>query len=452
MMRGLRRAGGAEPQTVGLTPDTVLKDRSTDTMKTYILRQTQPVQPQSPAPQSLLQPPAPGACPGTPPAPRGPALYVGLDVHSESIAVSLAASDATEVRHYGSLGGSHDDVLKLARKLTAAHPGLPLRFAYEAGPHGYPLARCLRAHGYDCILVAPSKIPTAPGDRIKTNRRDADQLARLHRAGELTAIFVPEPEDEAIRDLLRARWQTSKAQHRARQQLKSFLLRLNFRYAGTKPWGPKHLRYLATIKLPFAEQQFVFQETLNAITEAGQRLERYDTQIARAVATWRCEPVVKALMTMRGLALLNAATLVAELGDLHRFESPRQLMSYLGLVPSEDSTGDTRQQGGITKLGNGIARRALIEAAWNYRSPARLGRGLLARQEGQPKAITDAAWNAQTRLHHRYQHLTRTLHKKNPVAAAALGRELCGFVWDIGRQARPRPPQPAPVLSPKSLT
>ena len=451
-------------------------------MKTYILRQTQPVQPQKLASQAQPQAPAPGAGAGaapppgpqshaaaralerqarsaaalppagTPPLPRGPALYIGLDVHSESIAVSLAPSDTTEVRHYGSIGGSHADVLKLARKLAAAHPGLPLRFVYEAGPHGYPLARCLRAHGYDCILVAPSRIPTAPGDRIKTNRRDADQLTRLHRAGELTAIFIPEPEDEAVRDLLRARWQTSKAQHRARQQLKSFLLRLNFRYAGTKPWGPKHLRYLATLKLPFAEQQFVFQETLNAITEAGERLERYDTQIARAVAAWRCEPVVKALMTMRGLALLNAATLVAELGDLNRFESPRQLMSYLGLVPSEDSTGDTRKQGGITKLGNGIARRALIEAAWNYRSPARLGRGLLARQEGQPKAITDAAWNAQTRLHHRYQHLTRTLHKKNPVAAAALGRELCGFVWDIGRQAQPRPPQPAPALSPKSLT
>lgn len=309
--------------------------------------------------------------------------------------MSLAPSDTTEVRRYGLIGGSHDDVLKLAKKLAAAHPGVPLKFCYEAGPHGYPLGRCLRAHGYDCILIAPSKLPTAPGDRVKTNRRDADQLARLHRAGELTAIFIPEPEDEAVRDLLRARWQTVKAQHRARQQLKSFLLRLNFRYAGTKPWGPKHLRYLATLKLPFAEQPFVFQETLNAITEAGQRLERYDRQLERAVTTWRYEPVVRALMTMRGLAQLNAATLVAEVGDLHCFESPRQLMSYLGLVPSEDSTGDTRKQGGLTKMGNGIARRALIETAWNYRSPARLGRGLLARQEGQPKAITDDAWEAQ---------------------------------------------------------
>ena len=472
-------------------------------MKTYILRPSSPVQPRNstprprpaapaPPPLALTPPPLPAealperlraADPATralveqilatglgsatatslqsatatppatlPPAPRGPALYIGLDVHSDSIAVSLAPSDTTEVRRYGEIGGTHDDVLKLARKLAAAHPGLPLRFCYEAGPHGYPLCRCLRAHGYECELVAPSKIPTAPGDRIKTNRRDADQLARLHRAGELTPIFVPEPEDEAVRDLLRARWQTAKAQHRARQQLKSFLLRLNFRYAGTKPWGPKHLRYLATVKLPFAEQQYVFQETLHAITEAGERLARYDTQIARAVSAWRCEPVVRALMTLRGLALLNAATLVTELGDLHRFESPRQLMSYLGLVPSEDSTGDTRRQGGITKMGNGIARRALIEAAWNYRSPARLGRGLLARQEGQPKAITDAAWKAQTRLHHRYQHLTGALHKKSPIAAAALGRELCGFVWDIGRRVAPRPPQPAPTLSPKSPT
>jgi len=450
MRRGLRCAGSAEPPAVGLTPDTATMDRSTDNMKTYILGPTQPVQPQNPT--RSAGPAATPAVPATPPAPRGPALYLGLDVHSDSIAVSLAPWDSVEVRRYGVIGGTHDDVLKLARKLAAAHPGLPLRFCYEAGPHGYPLCRCLRAHGYECELIAPSKIPTAPADRIKTNRRDADQLARLHRAGELTPIFVPEPEDEAVRDLLRARWQTAKAQHRARQQLKSFLLRLNFRYAGTKPWGPKHLRHLATLKLPFVEQQFVFQETLNAITEEGQRLERYDTQIERAVTTWRYEPVVRALMTMRGLARLNAATLAAELGDLHRFASPRQLMSYLGLVPSEDSTGDTRHQGGLTKMGNGIARRALIEAAWNYRSPARLGRGLLARQEGQPKAVTDAAWNAQTRLHHRYQHLTGALHKKSPVAAAALGRELCGFVWAIGRMVPPRPPQPAPAPSPKSVT
>jgi transposase len=417
-------------------------------MKTYLLRESNPVQqtvqpqtrvsrrsPKSPAPQ----PPATSrTILGTAaPAPKGPTLYVGLDVHSESIAVSLAPSDSTEVRRYGLIGGTHDDVLRLARKLQAAHPGLALQFTYEAGPHGYPLCRCLQAHGYECRIVAPSKIPRAPGERIKTNRRDADQLARLARAGELTAIYVPDPQDEAVRDLIRARYQVQRQQHRARQQLKSFLLRHNRRYAGTKPWTPQHLRYLATIKMPFAEQQFVFQEMVNVITEAGERLARYEAQLPRVVAGWRYEPVVKALMSLRGLALLSAATLVAELGDLQRFGTARQLMGYLGLVPSEDSTGDTRHQGGITKMGNVIARRTLIEAAWNYRTPARLSRELLKRQEGLSKAVKDLSWAAQTRLHHRFKHLTGVRHKKSQVAAAALGRELSGFVWAIGQRVRP---------------
>ena len=407
-------------------------------MKTYLLREPKTVEPQktrrATVPEGLNRPI---------PAPSGPVLCVGLDVHTESIAVSLAPSDSLELRRYGLIGGTHDDVLRLAKKLQAAHPERELRFCYEAGPHGYPLCRFLQAHGYDCILVAPSKIPRQPGDRVKTNRRDADQLARLYRAGELTAIYVPDPQDEAVRDLIRARYQVQKQQHRARQQLKMFLLRHNFRYAGTKAWSAAHLRYLGTVKLPFAEQQFVFQEMVNVITEAGERLERYETQLPRVVALWRWAPVVHALMSLRGVALLTAATLVAELGDLHRFGTAPQLMGYLGLVPSEDSTGDKRHQGGITKMGNGVARKALIEAAWNYRTPARLSRELLKRQEGLSKEVKDLAWAAQARLHHRYQHLTRVRHKKSQVAAAALGRELSGFVWAIGRLVQPHAPKPA---------
>jgi transposase len=346
------------------------------------------------------------------------------------------------VRRYGLIGGTHDEVLRLAKKLRAAHPDTELRFCYEAGPHGYPLGRCLRSHGYECILVAPSKIPRAAGERVKTNRRDADQLARLDRAGELTAIYVPDPQDEAVRDFLRARYQVQRQQHRARQQLKMFLLRHNFRYAGTKAWSAAHLRYLATVKLPYPEQQFLFQEMVQVITEAGERLERYDAQLPRVVAGWRWAPVVRALMSLRGVALWTAATLLAELGDLHRFATARQLMGYLGLVPSEDSTGDQRRQGGITKMGNGLARRALIEAAWNYRTPARISRELLKRQEGLSKQIKDLSWAAQTRLHHRYQHLTGVRHKKSPVAAAALGRELSGFVWALGQIVAPHAPKP----------
>jgi transposase len=368
----------------------------------------------------------------------GPALFIGLDVHNDTIAVSLAPSEGTEVRRYGIIGGTHDDVLRLIKKLSAAHPGLGLKFCYEAGPRGYPLCRLIRQHGAECIIVAPSKVPRQPGDRVKTDRRDADQLARLYRAGELTGIYVPDPQDEAVRDLIRARYQIQKQQHRARQQLKMFLLRQNIRYAGTKPWTAAHLRFLATVKLPFAEQQFVFQEMVNVISEAGQRLARYEKQIEAVVAGWRWEPVVKALMSLRGVALLTGATLVAELGDLKRFASAPQLMSYLGLCPSEHTTGQDRQQGGITKLGNGIARKAMIEAAWNNSRPARISRTVLARQEGLPKAVTEVAWAAQTRLHQRYQHLTGVGRKKSQVAAAALGRELAGFIWAIGRMVEPR--------------
>jgi transposase len=329
-------------------------------------------------------------------------------------------------------------VLRLIKKLRAAHPGAALKFCYEAGPRGYPLCRFIRAHRAECIVVAPSKVPRQPGDRVKTDRRDADQLARLLRAGELTGIYVPDPPDEAVRDLIRARYQVSTQQHRARQQLKMFLLRHNFRYAGTKAWTAAHLRYLATVKLPFGEQQFVFQEMVNVISDAGQRLERYEKEIASVVERWRWQPVVRALMSLRGVALLTGATLVAELGDLHRFASAPQLRSYLGLCPSEHTSGEDRHQGGITKLGNGIARKAMIEAAWNNRTPARISRTVLARQEGLPKAVTEAAWAAQTRLHQRYQHLVGVGRKKSQVAAAALGRELAGFVWAIGRRVKPR--------------
>jgi len=382
--------------------------------------------------------------PAAPPPPlAGPVLFIGLDVHNDSIAVSLAPSDSTEVRRYGIIGGEHDDVLKLVRKLQASHPGATLKLCYEAGPRGFALCRCLRSHGLDCILVCPSKVPRKPGERVKTDRRDADQLARLYRAGELTGIYVPEPEDEAMRDLIRARFQVGKAQHRARQQLKMYLLRHNLRYGGQTSWSAAHLRYLAQIKMPFAVQQIVFQEMLEVITEATVRLERYDQEIERAVPGWsRMAGVVRALMSLRGMALLHAATLVAELGDFHRFAHPGQLMGYLGLVPSEHTTGTDRQQGGITKMGNGPARRALIEAAWQYCVPARISPHLKKRQEGLPKAVTDIAWKAQLRLHHRYQHLTRVGKKKSQVAVTAVARELSGFVWAIARQVKPHPAKP----------
>src|ERR1051325_1498900 len=318
-------------------------------------------------------------------------IHIGLDVHNDSIAISIAPSDSTEVRRWGVLGGAHEHVQRFIKQLQAAHPEATLQFCYEAGPRGFPLARFLRGLGHECLIVCPSRVPRRPGDRVKTDRRDADQLARLLRAGELMGIHVPAPEDEAMRDLLRSRDQVRRAQHRARQQLKMFLLRHNFRYTGKGAWTSAHLRYLARIKMPFPAQQFALQELLHAITEAGERLERFDTQLAREVAGWRWEPAVRALMSLRGVALINATILIAELGDLSRFTRPAELMSYLGLVPSEHSSGADRQQGGITKMGNGYARRALVEAAHHYRAPARLTPHLQKRQEGLPKAVTDPA-------------------------------------------------------------
>ena len=367
------------------------------------------------------------------------ALFIGLDVHNDSIAISIAPGDSTEVRRWGIIGGTHEHVQKFLKQLQSAHPAATLRFCYEAGPRGFPLVRFLRGLGHECLVVCPSRVPRRPGDRVKTDRRDADQLARLLRAGELTGIHIPDPEDEAMRDLLRSRDQVRRAQHRARQQLKMFLLRHNMRYAGKSSWTSAHLRYLAKIKMPFPAQQFALQELLDTITEAGTRLERYETQIEREVAGWRWEPAGRALMSLRGVALLNAAILIAELGDLHRFTRPAELMSYLGLVPSEHTTGADRQQGGITKMGNGYARRALVEAAHHYRVPARLTPHLQKRQEGLPKGVTDAAWEAQRRLHHRYKQLSGPGRKKAPVVLAALARELSGFVWAIARQMKPHP-------------
>jgi len=366
--------------------------------------------------------------------------YIGLDVHKETIAVSLAPQNTTEVRRYGIIGGTLAAVDKLIKKL--GQPDLELRCVYEAGPCGFVLCRHLRSRGIHCDLVSPSMIPKKASDRVKTDRRDADQLARLYRAGELTAIHVPDQEDEAMRDLIRARFQVGKAQHRARQQLKMYLLRHNLRYGGQTAWNAAHLRYLAKIKMPFPVQQIVFQEMLDVISEATERLERYDQEIERAVPGWRWEPVVRALMALRGMALLHAATLVAELGDFHRFDHPGPLMSYLGLVPSEHTTGTDRRQGGITKMGNGPARRALVEAAWQYRAPARISPHLKKRQAGLPKAITDISWEAQRRLHHRYLHLTRVGKKKSQVAVTAVARELAGFVWAIARQVKPHDSKP----------
>ena len=294
-------------------------------------------------------------------------------------------------------------------------------------------------------MVAPSLIPKRPGDRVKTDRRDAASLARLHRAGELTAVWVPDTGHEAMRDLVRARLDAVHALRRARQQLSGFLLRQGCHYGrpawtklhrphGTSPWAEGSR--LAGLKFEQAVHHLVLEDYLQAVEAAAARRDRLTAQIAAMLPEWTLAPVVAALQTMRGMAVVNAATLIAELGDLSRFANPRQLMAYLGLVPSEHSSGASVKRGGLTKAGNSAARRLLIEAAWCYRFPARISRELLLRQEAQPKAIRDIAWKAQTRLCARYRKLARTGKPAN-VVTAAIARELAGFIWAIARCVPP---------------
>jgi transposase len=359
-------------------------------------------------------------------------LYVGLDVHKDSIAVAYVAKDHhAEVVSLGTIGTRQCDIDALIRRLQSKSPHLV--FVYEAGPCGYWLYRYLTKKGYVCWVVAPSLIPKKAGDRVKTNRRDAIKLARLMRSGDLTPVYVPAVEDEAIRDLCRAREDVIRDLKAAKFRLKAFLLRQDIRYTGRAPWGPAHLRWLSEVVCPTPAQQIVFQEYVRAVTEHMERLQRLEQELQEQVPTWRLAPVLEALQGLRGVQFTVAVTMVAELGDLTRFDTPRQLMSYLGLTPSEYSSGDHRRQGGITKTGNAHARRALIEGAWAYRYPAKVSRHLQLRLETLPKPIQDISWKAQVRLCKRYRRLLARGKHANQVVVA-IARELVGFMWAIAQQ------------------
>jgi transposase len=358
-------------------------------------------------------------------------LYVGLDVHKDSIVAATAIIGSQPAELYGKIGGTLEALDKLIKKLTK--PDVELRFVYEAGPCGYVIYRHLTKREYHCEVIAPSLIPTKASDRVKTDRRDAQQLARLFRAGELTAIYVPDEEDEAVRDLVRGRDRAMMDQSKARLRLKAFLLRLGHRYLGKGNWSDAHLRYLASLKFAHAGQQIAYQEYLEAVTVATERLQRLSKAMEAALPSWKREPVVRALMSLRGVALLSAMTLVAEAGDMTRFDSPAQLMSYFGLTPSEYSSGEKRQQGGITKAGNGACRRTLVEAAHHYRVAPRVTPAIQKRQESQSREVRAIALKAQQRLNGRFRLLTGR-RKKSVVIIAALARELCGFVWAIACQ------------------
>ena len=363
-------------------------------------------------------------------------VFVGLDTSKLKMSVALAEEGRQgEVRFLGDIDNTPDAVRRLVSKLSGKYH--QLLFCYEAGPTGYGLHREITALGHDCVVVAPSLIPKRPGEHVKTNRRDALALARLHRAGELTAIWVPDPEHEAVRDLVRAREAAMEDLREKRQHLQSFLLRHGRIYPGLRPWTQVHARWLSSLTFEHPAQYLVLREYRQAIEDAEARLERLTQQVAGVVSSWSMAPVVEAYQAMRGVAFLTAVTFVAEIGDVRRFETPRQLMAYLGLVPSERSTGEQVRRGRITKAGNPRARRVLIEGAWTYRYPPRVSRPLQVRQESLPAIVRAIAWKAQLRLCARYRRLTAA-GKRQTLVTTAIAREMAAFLWAIGHEVTPR--------------
>jgi transposase len=358
--------------------------------------------------------------------------FIAFDTSKLRNAVAVAETGRSgEVRFIGEIENTRVAVAKLVKKLAEKHQRLT--FCYEAGPTGYGLYRQIKTLGHECIVVAPSLIPKKAGDRVKTNRRDALSLAKLLRAGELTAVWVPDEHQEAMRDLSRARGAAVEDLQGKRQQVSSFLLRQGLHYPGKKAWTKMHMVWLASQKLAHAEQRIAFEEMLLAVRQAQERIERLEQAITAAVADWSLSEVVTALMAMRGIDLISATTFLAEIGDLSRFHSPRELMAYLGLVPSENSTGETIRRGPITKTGNRRARRMLVECSWSYQHPPRVGKKKLDKVAAVPSQVREIAWKAQCRLNARYRALTRK-GKTKTVAITAVAREFAGFIWAVSRE------------------
>lgn len=359
-------------------------------------------------------------------------MNIGLDVHKNSISIGIADDGRNgEVRYYGKIDNNMNQLDKVIRKLISK--GATLRFAYEAGPCGYGIYRYLANNDMDCVVVAPSKIPQQSGNRLKNDKRDCLTLARLHRAGELTPVYVPTEEDEALRDLVRAREDATRMLRTAKQQLGAFLLRHDAVYSGKTKWTKAHFNWLTDISMPHPAQQIVLQEYIDTVTDCSNRVQRLTEQVRQQSQQSRLCELINALQSMRGISLVVAATIAAELGDLTRFANPEKLMAFLGLIPSEHSSGERVNKGSITKTGNRHVRKALVEAAHAYRFPARKSKAIRKRQEELPKGVIDISWKAQCRLCTRYQYLMAKGKKAN-VAKTAIAREIAGFSWAIAME------------------
>jgi transposase len=358
-------------------------------------------------------------------------FFVGLDAHKDTMAVAACEAGREPARFAGTLG---PDVRALLKVLSKAGDPAGVSVVYEAGPTGYGLYRELSRRGYHCEIIAPTLIPRRAGERIKTDRRDCLRLAELSRSGELKSIWVPDEAHEAMRNLWRAREDAVGMRLKARQQLKAFLLRHARRYPGKTSWTKSHERWIADQRFDHQGDRIALAEYQLAQQSAEHRVQRLTTALTEAAAGWRLEPVVAALRALRGIDTVSAIGLVAEIGDFRRFATARQFMGYLGLVPSEHSSGNSVRRGAITKTGNAHARRLLTEAAWNYRFPARLSQALRERSSSLPDAVRLHAWKAQLRLCARFARLSSRGVQANKVCVA-VARELAGFVWAIAQQA-----------------
>ncbi len=360
-------------------------------------------------------------------------LYLGLDVHKDSITIAIAEPGSKgEIRVFGTITNDMGRLEHALGRIRKAHPSAHLEAAYEAGPCGFVIARRLKQLALPCLVAAPSLIPRQPGSPFKTDKRDARAIARLLRAGELTAVYVPEPTDEAIRDLCRARTDAVDDQRRCRHRLKAFLLRHGYRYQGKANWSQPHMRYLRELVLPHPAMKAILEEYLQGIDAAHNRVQRIEASMLALLESWRLKPAVEALMSFRGFQLVAAMITVSELGDIHRFEHPRQLMTYLGLVPTESSSGPRQRQGAISRCGNGHQRWLLTECAEHYAMPPKISKELSRRQEGQPDWVRALSWKAQNRLHLRFMKLLGRRLQRNK-ATVAIARELCGFIWALLR-------------------